>query len=70
MQCGSVRASVWKNTAEVKGEEREFYNVTFQRSYLDGKEWKNVDSYGVGDLPKIAAIADVLYKQYGMTIGE
>lgn len=41
-RLGSVTASVWHNDKH--------YNVTIAKSYKDGEEWKETDSFGSGDL--------------------
>lgn len=42
-RVGYVTASIWKG-------DNGFFNVTLQRSYKDGEEWKNSDSFGAGDI--------------------
>ncbi len=42
-RVGNVSAAVWKNASD-------FFSVTIQRSYKDGEEYKNSDSFGHGDL--------------------
>ena len=34
------------------------FNVTFERSYKDGEEWKTTNSFGRDDLLKLAKLAD------------
>lgn len=46
-RIGYVTASVWKNDG---AKDQTFFNVTLQRSYKDGDDWKNSDSLGHGDL--------------------
>jgi hypothetical protein len=45
-----IEAAIWKNG--------EFYNVTFQRSYKDGTEYKSTNSFGRDDLLLLSKIAD------------
>lgn len=69
MRAGSVSASVWSNKGKgVDGKDKDFVNITFQRSYKDDKtgEFKNVDSYGAGDLLKLQALCLAAYIKYGI----
>ena len=36
--------------------------MTFIRSYNDGGTWKNSDSYGRDDLPRVIKCADLAYE--------
>ena len=57
VRFGRIQASVWKNESE-NGPR---YNTTFSRSYKDGEEWKNTDSFGRDDLLVIAEAARQAY---------
>jgi len=59
VRVGSVTASIWENTKDGKT----FYNVTFERRYKAGDEWKSSDSYGAGDLLELAKAADRAHSQ-------
>ena len=50
---GAVSASIWRQETE-KGP---MFNVTFQRSYRDGEDWKNSDSFGRKELLILSLIA-------------
>jgi hypothetical protein len=50
---GAVSASIWRTETE-KGP---VFNVTFQRSYKDGDEWKNTVSFGRNNLLVIGLMA-------------
>ena len=39
---GGVRAAIWQN----KGQNGDYYAVTFERSYKTGETWKRTNSYG------------------------
>ena len=43
---GGIKLAIWANQTE-KGTR---YNVTFERSYKDGEEWKSTQSFGRDDL--------------------
>ena len=50
-RVGNITAAIWKG-------EGDFYNVTLQRSYKDGEEWKNTNSLGAGDLLNAMKVLD------------
>jgi len=50
---GAVNASIWRQETE-KGV---MFNVTFQRAYKDGDDWKNSTSFGRKDLLVLGFIA-------------
>jgi hypothetical protein len=50
---GAVNASIWRQDND-KGP---MFNVTFQRTYKDGEEWKNATSFGRKDLLVLGFIA-------------
>lgn len=52
---GRTKAAVWENEADQK----EFYNVTFARTYVDdAKNNHDTESLGRDDLPLVAKLAD------------
>lgn len=50
---GAVEAAVWQND----GQKGAWFATTFKRSYRDGEEWKESDSYGERDLLSLARCA-------------
>jgi hypothetical protein len=54
VRIGSVKAAVWKNDTEHGPR----YNVTFDRLYRDGDEWKTSSSFGRDDLLVLAKVSD------------
>jgi hypothetical protein len=54
VRIGAVKAAIWRNEVE-KGPR---YNVTFQRLYKDGDQWKSSESFGRDDLLLLAKVAD------------
>jgi hypothetical protein len=50
---GSISASIWRQDTE-KGP---MFNVTFQRSYKEGEEWKNSTSFGWNNLLLLSLLA-------------
>jgi hypothetical protein len=53
-KLGRIRAAVWENETD-KGV---MCNVTIERRYQDGEEWKSSTSFGRNDLPLVARLAD------------
>jgi hypothetical protein len=54
VRFGHVKAAIWAN--EVDGRIR--HNVTLQRLYKDGDDWKTSQSFGRDDLALVAKVAD------------
>jgi hypothetical protein len=52
-----VKAAIWAN--EVDGRVR--HNVTFQRIYKDGDDWKTSQSFGRDDLALVAKVSDLAH---------
>ena len=50
---GAISASIWRQETE-KGP---LFNVSFQRSYKDGEEWKSSTSFGAQNLLVVSLIA-------------
>ena len=54
-RMGAVSASIFVNEYEVgegkRKTKRSRRSVVLQRSYRDGDEWKQTNSFGLGDLP-------------------
>lgn len=57
LRFGRVKALIWANETS-RGT---MHNVTFQRLYHDGKDWKTTDSFGRDDLPLVRKIADLAH---------
>jgi hypothetical protein len=54
IKIGLVRAAIWRN----EGTNGSWYNVTFERLYKDGDDWKSSSSFGRDDLLPLAKLAD------------
>jgi len=54
LRLGRISAAIWKNDTD-KGS---LFNVSFQRSYKEGDEFKNSHSFGRDDLLILAKLAD------------
>ena len=53
----AIEVSIWKN----EGQACSFYSVTHRRSYKQGDEWKESDSYGQDDLLTLAKLLDLAH---------
>ena len=54
IRYGNTTASIWAN----EGQKGTFYNVTINRGYKDGDQWKDTGSFGRDDLPLLMKVAD------------
>ena len=57
IRIGLIRAAIWRN----ENENGTWYNVTFERLYKDGDEWKSSSSFGRDDLLVLAKVADQVH---------
>ena len=57
LRDGAIEVAIWKND----GEKGPWYNVTHSRSYKQGDEWKESDSYGQDDLLVLAKLLDLAH---------
>jgi hypothetical protein len=57
LRIGVVRAAIWRND----GDNGVWHNVTFERLYRDGEEWKSSASFGRDDLLVLAKVADMAH---------
>ena len=57
IRIGRIGAAVWANQTD----SGVWYNVTFERSYRDGDDWKSSDSFGRDDLLVLAKLADLAH---------
>lgn len=66
IRIGTVKAAIWQNQAE----EGVRHNVTFTRIYKDGEQWKNSDSFGRDDLPRLILAAQKAYESLFQTAND
>ena len=59
VRVGLITGSIWEN----KTDKGIFHNVTFERRYKDGDQWKSSHSYNTGDLLELAKAADLAHTQ-------
>lgn len=58
IQLGSIRATIWENVSD-KG--TPWFNVVVTRSYKDGDEFKESNSFNVNDLPVASKAMDFAF---------
>ena len=56
-RIGLINASVWRNS----GSNGDFYSITVNRSYKDGDDWKQSNSFGRDDLLNVAKVLDLAH---------
>jgi hypothetical protein len=57
LRDGAIEVAVWRND----GEKGAFYSVTASRSYKQGEEWKQTESFGQDDLLALAKLLDLAH---------
>ncbi len=58
---GVLKITIWKNQ---RGEDGKiFYSANLTKSYRDGEEWKETDSYNSEDLLKISNLMQQAYNK-------
>lgn len=58
IRLSRISASIFKNESQ---EGKAFYSTQFDRSYLDGEEWKHTRSFSRDDLLLLAKVADMTH---------
>jgi hypothetical protein len=58
IRSGVIEVAVWRNESEKGGT---WYSVTMSRSYKQGEEWKQSDSFGQDDLLVLAKLLDMAH---------
>jgi hypothetical protein len=54
IKIGPIKVAIWKNSSQAG----DYFNVTFERLYKDGVEWKSTTSFGRDDLLILGKISD------------
>jgi len=57
VRLGRIKAAIWENETQTGVR----HNVTFQRIYKEGEEWRQSDSFGREDLPLLMKVADIAH---------
>jgi hypothetical protein len=58
LRDGAIRAAIWANQGQ---ENRTFYSVTISRTYKEGEEYRDSNSFSGADLLKLSRIAAKAY---------
>jgi hypothetical protein len=59
VRFGNISAAIWRN----EGDSGTWYNVTVERTYRDGTEYKRSPSFGRDDLLTLAKVADQAHSE-------
>jgi hypothetical protein len=62
-RCGPITASVFAETKVVNGQMVKFYSTSIDKVYKDGEQWKHTTSFAPEDLPKVALLANDVYRE-------
>ncbi len=57
IRADSLELAIWRN----QGEKGPWFSVTASRSYKQGEEWKQSDSFGYDDLLVLAKLLDMAH---------
>lgn len=57
IRLSAIKAAIWENQTDSGVR----HNVTIQRLYKDGEDWKTTDSFGRDDLLLVAKVADMAH---------
>lgn len=57
VRLGGIKAAIWQNETQTGVR----YNVTFERLYKDGDQWKSTESFGRDDLLLLGKVADLAH---------
>jgi hypothetical protein len=57
LRDGAIEVVIWRN----EGEKGAWYSVTATRSFKQGEEWKQTESFGQDDLLALAKLLDLAH---------
>jgi hypothetical protein len=57
LRDGAIKVTIWRN----EGEKGPWFSVNHRRSFKQGDEWKETDSYGQDDLLPLAKLLDLAH---------
>ena len=57
IRLGRIKAAICVNETQTGTR----HNVTLQRIYRDGEQWKSTDSFGRDDLPLVSKVSDLAH---------
>ena len=70
-RVGSIHGAIWLDPRIVRGEVVEIPSIKFTKAYKpqDSNEWKYTDTFDAEDLPKVAMLAQKIYLDLRLTVG-
>ena len=57
IRSGAIEVAIWKQV----GEKGTFFSVTMSRSFKQGEQWKQSDSFGQDDILVLAKLLDLAH---------
>ncbi len=57
LRDGAIEVAIWRN----EGEKGAWYSVTATRTFKQGEEWKQTESFGQDDLLALAKLLDLAH---------
>jgi len=71
-RIGSIHATIWYDSRIVRGEMVEIPSIKFTKAYKpqDSNEWKYTDTFDAEDLPKVSVLANKIYQDLRLIIGD
>jgi hypothetical protein len=70
LSCGPIKAAVWCDSKIIDDTMVDFHSIKIDKSYKDGDEWKNTNTFNVEDLPKVSVVAMEVYKFLRVKVSE
>ena len=68
--CGAVKAAVWCDSKIIDYNMVDLHSIKIDKSYKDGDEWKNTNTFNAEDLPKVSVVAMEVYKFLRIKVSE
>jgi hypothetical protein len=62
VRSGLVKAAIWRNETG----DHAWYSVTLSRLYQQDGNWRDSKSFGLGDLARVAEVADLAMQWIGL----
>lgn len=58
IRAGNVVLTAWKKEIEKNGQKFDMINVSIEKTYKDGDEWKTTNNFNVNDLMRLKVGVD------------
>lgn len=63
-RCGSITAAIWTENKVINNEMVEFHSIRIDKAYKDDEgQWQHTQSLSAEDLPKVALLANEVYRE-------